>query len=65
MIEELEAAMSAPNEMDRVPHEGFSWQHPLRYKGEVDIVTEVDQRAKRIIREILLKACPTYGMLAE
>jgi len=45
--------------------EGFGAEQAVRYKGEVDIVTEVDERAEQLIREILLGAFPNYGMLAE
>ena len=45
--------------------EGFGWQHSVRDKGEVDIVTEVDEQAELVIKEILLGAFPSYGMLAE
>src|ERR687884_416690 len=44
---------------------GFGWQHSIRYKGEVDLVTEVDEQAEQVIREILLGVFPAYGMLAE
>jgi myo-inositol-1(or 4)-monophosphatase len=44
---------------------GFGWQHTVRYKGEVDLVTEVDEQAEQVISEILLGAFPAYGMLAE
>jgi myo-inositol-1(or 4)-monophosphatase len=43
----------------------FGAQQTVGYKGKVDIVTEVDERAEQVIREILLSAFPTYGMLAE
>jgi myo-inositol-1(or 4)-monophosphatase len=62
---ELEAALSAAREAGRVLREGFGWQHSIRYKGEVDLVTEVDERAEQVIKEILLGAFPAYGMLAE
>ena len=65
MSKELEPAISAAREAGEVLRDGFGWQHSVRYKGEVDIVTEVDERAERLIREILLGAFPTYGMLAE
>ena len=65
MTKELEAAMSAAGEAGGVLREGFGWQHSIKYKGEVDIVTEVDEQAERVIREILLGAFPSYGMLAE
>ena len=65
MTKELEAAISAAREAGGVLREGFGWQHSVRYKGEVDIVTEVDEQAERVIKEILLVAFPAYGMLAE
>src|SRR3712207_502272 len=57
--------MTAAREAGGVLREGFGWQHSIKYKGEVDIVTEVDEQAERVIREILLGAFPSYGMLAE
>jgi myo-inositol-1(or 4)-monophosphatase len=65
LTKELEAARSAAREAGEVLREGFGWQHSVRYKGEVDLVTEVDEEAERVIREILLGAFPAYGMLAE
>jgi myo-inositol-1(or 4)-monophosphatase len=65
LTKELEAAISAAREAGGVLREGFGWQHSIEYKGEVDLVTEVDEQAERVIREILLGAFPSYGMLAE
>jgi myo-inositol-1(or 4)-monophosphatase len=65
LTKELEAAISAAREAGRVLRQGFGWQHSVRYKGEVDLVTEVDEQAERVIREILLEAFPAYGVLAE
>ena len=65
MTRELQTALSAVKEAGEVLHKGFGWQHSVRYKGEVDLVTEVDERAEQVIREILLGAFPAYGMLAE
>jgi myo-inositol-1(or 4)-monophosphatase len=62
---ELEAALSAANEAGEVLRKGFGSQHSVRYKGEVDLVTEVDEQAEQVIREILLETFPAYGMLAE
>jgi len=62
---ELEAALSAAKDAGEVLRKGFGRQHSVRYKGEVDIVTEVDEQAEQVIREILLGAFPAYGMLAE
>ena len=65
LARELEAALSAAKEAGEVLRKSFGWQHSVRYKGEVDLVTEVDEQAEQVIREILLGAFPAYGMLAE
>lgn len=65
MTKELEAAIAAASGAGRVLREGFASQHSVRYKGEWDLVTEVDEQAERVIGEILLGAFPSYGMLAE
>jgi myo-inositol-1(or 4)-monophosphatase len=44
---------------------GFGTKHAISYKGEVDLVTEIDEEAERVIREELLGTYSTYGMLAE
>jgi myo-inositol-1(or 4)-monophosphatase len=62
---ELEAALSAAKEAGEVLRKGFGWQHSVRYKGEVDLVTEIDEQAEQMINEILLGTFPAYGMLAE
>jgi myo-inositol-1(or 4)-monophosphatase len=65
LTKELEGAISAAREAGEVLRKGFGWQHSVRYKGEVDLVTEVDEQAEQVIKEILLGAFPSYGMLAE
>jgi myo-inositol-1(or 4)-monophosphatase len=65
LTKEIEAALSAAREAGEVLRKGFGWQHSVRYKGEVDLVTEVDEQAERVIKEILLGVFPSYGMLAE
>jgi len=62
---ELEAAILAAREAGERLRDAFGAEQAVRYKGEVDIVTEVDERAEQLIREILLGAFPNYGMLAE
>jgi myo-inositol-1(or 4)-monophosphatase len=62
---ELEAALSAAKEAGNVLRGSFGWQHSVRYKGAVDLVTDVDEQAERVIKEILLDAYPAYGVLAE
>src|SRR5215213_2737268 len=62
---ELETALSAARKAGEVLRAGFGAEHAITYKGEVDIVTEIDEEAEQVIREELLGTFPTYGMLAE
>lgn len=65
MMSELEVALSAARRAGEVLRAGFGTEHAITYKGEVDLVTEVDEEAERMIREELLGTFPNYGMLAE
>ena len=65
MTEELGTALEAARRAGDVLRDGFGTRHRVRYKGEIDIVTETDEKAEEVIREALLGAYPTYGMLAE
>jgi len=65
LTKEIEAALSAAREAGEVLRGAFGKEQVVRYKAEVDIVTEVDEQAERVIREILLGTFPSYGMLAE
>ncbi|QIN81652.1 inositol monophosphatase [Rubrobacter tropicus] len=62
---ELDAAVGAAEAAGDLLREGFGRQRSIRYKGEVDLVTEMDERAEGAIREALLGAFPDHGMLAE
>ena len=65
VIGELEAALSAARRGGEVLRTSFGTEHTITYKGEVDLLTEVDEEAERMIREELFGTFPTYGMLAE
>jgi myo-inositol-1(or 4)-monophosphatase len=65
LTSELEAALSAAKQAGEVLRAGFGAEHAITYKGEVDLVTEVDEAAERVIREELLGTFPTHGMLGE
>lgn len=62
---ELDAAVGAAKAAGDLLREGFGRQRSIRFKGEVDLVTEMDERAEGIIREALIGAFPDHGMLAE
>jgi myo-inositol-1(or 4)-monophosphatase len=65
LSKELGAALSAAKRAGEVLRASFGTEHTITYKGEVDLLTEVDEEAERVIREELLGTFPTYGMLAE
>ena len=65
MAKELEVALSAARQAGEVLRSGFGAEHAITYKGKVDLVTEVDEEAERVIREELLGSFPTHGILAE
>jgi myo-inositol-1(or 4)-monophosphatase len=65
LAKELEVVLSAARRAGEVLRSGFGAEHEITYKGEVDLVTEVDEEAERVIREELLGAFPNHGMLAE
>jgi myo-inositol-1(or 4)-monophosphatase len=62
---EVQAALEAARAAGDVLRDGFGLRPRIKYKGEVDLVTETDERAEEIIREALLGAYPSYGMLGE
>lgn len=65
MAEELEVALEAARRAGGVLRDGFGVRPEIKYKGEVDLVTETDERAEETIREVLLGAYPSYGVLGE
>lgn len=65
MAEELEVALEAARRAGGVLRDGFGSRHRIEYKGEVDLVTETDGRAEEVIREVLVGAFPSYGVLGE
>ena len=65
MAGELEVALEAARKAGNVLRDGFGARPEIKYKGEVDLVTETDERAEEVIREVLLGAYPLYGVLGE
>jgi myo-inositol-1(or 4)-monophosphatase len=65
LTSELEAALSAARRAGEVLRAGFGTEYAITYKGEVDLVTEIDEEAEQVIRKELLGTFPSYGMLAE
>ncbi len=62
---ELEVAVAAAGAAGEILRNNYGREQEIRYKGEVDLVTEVDEQAERKIGGMLREAFPDYGMLAE
>jgi myo-inositol-1(or 4)-monophosphatase len=56
-----EAAMLA----GRLLRDNIGGKRTVVYKGEINLVTEMDTRAERVVVETLLRAFPDHGILAE
>ena len=65
MGKELEAAIAAAKAAGEVLRNCFGQHQEVKYKGEVDLVTQADENAEQTIKEILQETFPHYGMLAE
>jgi len=65
LAKELETALEAARRAGGVLREGFRARPEIKYKGEIDLVTDTDERAEEVIREVLLGAFPDYGLLGE
>jgi myo-inositol-1(or 4)-monophosphatase len=65
LVRELEVAVAAAETAGEVLRSGFGREQTVKYKGKVDLVTDVDERAEAVIGEMLRGAFPGYGMLAE
>ena len=49
----------------KILRDSFSEKRTIHFKGEVDLVTDVDRRSEDYIKARLLKDFPKYGILAE
>ncbi len=56
-------AGAAAEAAGKVLRSSFGQHREIKYKGEVDIVTEADKQSEQKIKEILEESFPAYGML--
>ena len=61
----LKSAGKAALQAGRLLASLYSRPHEIRFKGEIDLVTEADPAAEKLILEILGKEYPDVGILAE
>jgi myo-inositol-1(or 4)-monophosphatase len=61
----LEEAVAAAKEAGALQKERLWSEHSITFKGEIDLVTEVDSRCEELIVGRLRKAFPEHSFLAE
>ncbi len=65
MEDYLEAAIIAAREAGQMLRENFTVSREIKYKGEVDLVTNFDRRSQQMIFERLSESYPNHDFLAE
>jgi myo-inositol-1(or 4)-monophosphatase len=65
LTSEFEVAVAAAKAAGEVLRSGFGQRQEVRYKGEVDLVTEADEKAEQKIKATLQEAFPAYEILTE
>ncbi len=63
--EHLEAAVRAARDAGRIQLEAFDKPHTVDFKGETNLVTEVDRACEEAIHGLLRVAFPTHDFLME
>jgi len=61
----LQAAVAAARSAGAVQKESLWSEHSITFKGEIDLVTEVDRRCEELIVTSLKEAFPEHSFLAE
>ncbi|MFH2137410.1 MAG: inositol monophosphatase family protein [Candidatus Omnitrophota bacterium] len=65
MNKEIKAAMNAAIAAGKFIKSRKGKHKSIRYKGDINIVTDVDEKAEELIVRSLKKSFPEYGILAE
>ncbi len=65
MAEFLTVAREAALKAGTILRENIHGDREISYKGEINLVTEMDKRSERTVVEVLRSAFPDHGILAE
>jgi myo-inositol-1(or 4)-monophosphatase len=65
MKEFMKLASEAAREAGKVLREGLGKRKRIEYKGEINLVTEIDRRAERTITKLIRARYPEHAILAE
>lgn len=61
----LAEAVAIAREAGTILRDRYGWEHQVRYKGPVDLVTEADAASEALIAQRLKAAYPDHQLLAE
>ncbi|RLB05325.1 MAG: inositol monophosphatase [Deltaproteobacteria bacterium] len=61
----LKVAITAAKEAGKIQREWLGREKRIEFKGEINLVTEVDTRCERMIVEIIKKSFPQHNILTE
>jgi myo-inositol-1(or 4)-monophosphatase len=61
----IEVGVAAAREAGKVLKQHYGQEKKIEFKGEIDLVTEVDKKSEKIVVEILKGAFPDHSILAE
>lgn len=64
-MEFMSTAREAALEAGRILRDNFSGNRKITYKGEINLVTDMDMRSERAVVETLRRAFPEHGITAE
>jgi myo-inositol-1(or 4)-monophosphatase len=65
MKEHLAVAIQAASRAGKLLRENVDGDRVVSYKGEIDLVTEMDRLSEKTVVETILNAFPHHGILAE
>jgi len=61
----LEVAIKAARAAGKILKENIAGKRDIHYKGEINMVTEMDRLSEKIVVQSVLGAFPEHGILAE
>jgi myo-inositol-1(or 4)-monophosphatase len=61
----MKLASEAARQAGKVLREGLGKRKRIEYKGEINLVTEIDRRAERVITKLISARYPEHAILAE
>ncbi|UCD84146.1 MAG: inositol monophosphatase [Deltaproteobacteria bacterium] len=61
----MKLASAAARQAGKILKEGLGKQRRIRYKGEINLVTEIDRKAEKVITKIIRARYPEHAIMVE